>query len=260
MKNKKIGITLQALMRSTRLKGKPILELCGREMITHQIDRLKTAKIPEMIILCTSTSPEDRVLVEIAKREGVEGFTGPKEDVLLRLTMAAEKYNLDYIIASAGDNPLTDAEHIDILSEYMVENELDYADGAGVLPIGMFAKGVKTCALKKACEIKAETDTEAWMSYFEQTEGLFKVGKIKAQSWVVNSDVRLTVDTPKDFELMKVIFEAFYLPGKVFSLAEVLLYLKEHPEVTEINKRTIQLPQDHFPFSLRPKYEKYHKV
>lgn len=259
VKKVKIGITLQVLMRSTRLKNKPILELCGREMIAHQIDRLKNAKIPVIIIICTSASPEDQVLVEIAKREGIEAFTGPKEDVLLRLTMAADKYNLDYIIAIAGDNPLTDAEHIDILAEYMSRNNLDYADGVDVLPIGLSAKGVKTTALKKACEIKGEEDTEAWMNYFVKTEGLFRTGKIKAQSWVIDKNFRLTVDTLKDFDLMKRIFEKFYSPNSIFSLAELLVYLSEHPEIAEINKDVIQLPSSHFPFGLKSEYQKYRK-
>jgi spore coat polysaccharide biosynthesis protein SpsF len=255
MRQKRIGITLQALMRSTRLRRKPMLQLCGREMIAHQIDRLKTAKIPQVLILCTSTSDEDKVLVDLAKREGIEAFTGPKEDVLSRLTMAAEKYDLDYIIAPAGDNPLTCAEHIDILAELLVANDLDYADGVDALPIGMFAKGVKKSALKKACEIKAEEDTEAWMAYFKKTTGLFKVGKIKALSWVIDKDVRLTVDTSKDFELMKKIFEKFYKLGEVFSLAEVLMYLKENPEVASINKDIVQLLPEHFPFAVKSEYQ-----
>lgn len=256
MKNVRVGVTLQALMRSTRLDKKPILKLCGREMIAHQIDRLKMAKTPEVLILCTSTEIEDQVLVNIAKREGIEAFTGPKDDLLQRLLMVAEKYNLDYIIAAAGDNPLTDAEHIDILAEYIVKSELDYADGIGELPIGTFAKAVKTNALKKACEIKSVENTEAWMLWFTMTQGLFKTGKIKGRPWLTNTGIRLTVDTPKDFELMEKIFNKFYFPGKVFSLAEVLVYLKENPEIAGINKEITQLKIEHFTFGLKPEFER----
>lgn len=257
MKDVRVGITLQALLRSTRLKRKPLLKLCGREMIAHQIDRLKMAKIPQTIIVCTSTDPEDQELIEVAKREGVEGFTGSKDDLIKRLLMVAEKYNLDYIIATSGDNPLTDPEHIDILAEYIIENDLDYADGIGALPIGTFGKAVKTSALQKAYEIKSVDITEAWMLWFTQTQGLFKTGSIKGRPWVTNKDLRLTLDTPKDFELMENIFNKLYIPGKVFSLADVFLYLKENPELAEINKESIQIGTSHFAFGLKPEYEQY---
>lgn len=248
---------MHGLMSSTRLKKKPMRMLCGREMIAHQIDRLKTAKIPEVIILCTSTSPQDRVLTELAKRENIEAFTGPADDLLVRLTQAAEEYDLDYIIGSAADSPLTCAEHVDVLAKYMIENDLDYADGVGVLPIGVFAKAVKTSALKTACQIKDETDTGGYMAYFVKTEGLFRTGKIKAQPWVKNTDYRLTVDTPKDFELMTKIFEKLYHPGEVFPISSVLLYLQQNPEIRNINSKVQQIPGHLFPFKLKTEFEKY---
>lgn len=257
MKGKKVGITLHALMSSTRLTKKPMRMLCGREMIAHQIDRLKTAKVPEGIVLCTSTADHDRVLLDMAKKEGIESFAGPKDDLMMRLTMAAEKYGFDYIIAPAGDNPLTDAEHIDILARHMVENELDYGDSVGVLPIGLFAKAAKTSALKKACEIKEETDTGSYMNYFIMTKGLFKTGKIKALPWVIGTDFRLTVDMPEDFKLMENIFERFYTPGGVFPLADVLVYLRNNPGVMDINRKITQIPIESFPFRLKKGYEKF---
>ena len=196
MSGPRVGITLQALMRSTRLKRKPLLELRGREMIAHQIDRLKTARIPEVLILCTSDSAEDDPLAELGGREGVEVFRGPKEDVLLRLTLAAEQHGLDWVIAPAGDNPLTCAEHVDDLAAHLVRYHLDYADGVGVLPIGLFAKGCRTTALRKACEIKSEDDTEGWMAWFTRTRGIFRTDagrKMAARSWVIDDGFRLNV-------------------------------------------------------------------
>jgi spore coat polysaccharide biosynthesis protein SpsF len=257
LRNEKVGITLQALMRSTRLKNKPILKLCGREMIAHQIDRLKTATIPREIVFCTSQDPEDQVLVEIAEREGIRTFTGPKEDVLLRLAMAADKYGFDYIVATSGDNPLTDAQHVDDLARLIVEDELDYVDGYHVLPIGLFAKAMKVSAIKKVCEIKSIDDSEGLTSWFYRLKSIFKIAKVKSQPWVFDDDFRLTVDTPKDFRLMEHIFDRFYGPGKVFPLENVLIYLREHPEIAGINREIGQIQLHDLPFGVKPEYEKY---
>jgi spore coat polysaccharide biosynthesis protein SpsF len=256
-KNEKVGITLQALMRSTRLKNKPILKLCDREMIAHQIDRLKTAKIPREIVLCTSQDPEDQILVEIAKREGIKIFTGPKDDVLLRLAMAADRYGFDYIVATSGDNPLTDAEHIDDLARLIVEDDLDYVDGYQVLPIGLFAKAMKVSAIRKVIEIKSIDDSEGLTSWFYRLKSIFKVAKAKAQPWVFDNDFRLTVDTPEDFLLMEAIFKKFYVPGKVFPLDKVLKYLNENPEITAINREIGQIQLHNLPFGVKKEYEQY---
>jgi spore coat polysaccharide biosynthesis protein SpsF len=252
--NHRVGITLQALMSSTRLPGKPMRKLCDREMIAHQLDRLKLATIPEGIVLCTSTNPEDEILLETAEREGVHAFAGPRDDVLLRLTQAADKFDFDYIIAPAGDNPLTDPEHIDVLAQTMIEKEYDYADGVNVLPIGLFAKAVKTSALHKACEIKAEVDTEAWMQYFIGTKGIFTTGKHDILPWVFDKEFRLTVDTLDDFKLMEVIFNELYVPGQVFSNQTVLEYLDKNPDIAHINSEILQLGKSNFPFSVKSEY------
>ena len=256
MNKPRVGITLQALMSSTRLPQKPMRMICGREMIAHQIDRLKKAQIPLGIVLCTSSQPEDKILLEIAEREGVEAYAGPRDDVLLRLKEAAEKYEYDYIIAPAGDNPLTDPEHIDILAEYMIKNNMDYADGVNILPIGMFAKGIKATAIRKACDIKTEEDTEGWMRYFVGTKGLFKIGKHEALPWVHDNGYRLTVDTIEDFKLMEAIFEKLFIKGEVFSNYDVLQLLKSSPELVNINNKIEQLGRVHFPFGVKKEYEK----
>src|SRR5262245_43465905 len=39
----------------------------------------------------------------------------------------------------------------------------------------------------------------------------------------------------EDLEVFTRIFEALYQPGKVFGLAEVVKYLRDHPEVMKLN-------------------------
>jgi len=257
MGKKRVGIAVYGLMSSTRIKKKPIQMLCGREMIAHQIDRLKTAKIPEVIILCTSNLPRDRVLIELAERENIEVFAGPEDDLLARLLQAAEEYGVDYITTSSADNPLTCAEHIDVSIKHIIENDLDYVDGEGVLPIGIYAKVVKISALNLAYQIKDETDTSFYSAYFTKTEGLFRTGKIKALPWVKNIDYRLTVDTPKDFELATRIFEKLYHSGEIFPISEALIYLQQNPEIRNINSQVQQIPNHVFPFKLKKEFEKY---
>ena len=53
-------------------------------------------------------------------------------------------------------------------------------------------------------------------------------------------ELRLTVDTPEDFELIQRIFEALYVPGEIFSLADIVDLCKARPDLVAINANVRQ--------------------
>ena len=67
--------------------------------------------------------------------------------------------------------------------------------------------------------MKADRDTEIWGVYFTES-GLFRWGVLKVDDPAVAwPELRVTVDTPEDFELVTKIFDELYEPGKIFPLA-----------------------------------------
>ena len=80
MNKKKTGIFIGVRMKSTRLPKKALLEMSGRMLIEHLIDRLKFSKLKDVIVLCTSTLPEDGILTEVAEKNGISFFQGNAED------------------------------------------------------------------------------------------------------------------------------------------------------------------------------------
>ena len=86
MKDKmKVGYLVTARLKSTRLPRKLLLEIKGKSIISHMIDRLKLANNVDEIIICTSTEDQDRPLGELAKENNVKCFFGNPDDVLARL-------------------------------------------------------------------------------------------------------------------------------------------------------------------------------
>ena len=79
------GFLITARLKSTRLPKKLILEVLGENYITWMVRRLKLATNLDVIVICTSTNPQDDPLEEVAKKEGVECFRGSEEDVASRL-------------------------------------------------------------------------------------------------------------------------------------------------------------------------------
>jgi spore coat polysaccharide biosynthesis protein SpsF len=235
----KCAILITARLKSTRLPKKIIKIIHGKTMIKHMIDRLKIAKSPCKIIICTSTDSQDDPLEKIAKQEKVHCYRGDPDDVLLRLTTAAEKFGVETVINCTADNPFVDPVYIDKLYKHHIKEANEFTKIEG-LPWGTFSYAISAKALHKACKIKNERDTEVWHGYFMDT-GYFKWNSLKVTAKsVLWPELRLTVDLPEDFQVITKIFDELYDGKNVFSLSEIIRVCRSKPEIPAINKNVLQ--------------------
>lgn len=235
------AILITARLKSARLPMKAIKPIHGRTMICHMLDRLKLVQRARKIIICTSSVAQDDPLEEIAAEESVDCFRGHPDDVLLRNTDAAREFGVDTVISYTADDVFTDPVYIDHLLDFHIQQGNDYSDVEG-LPFGAESYALSYPAMVRACEIKDDVDTEVWGGYFTQT-GLFKVGTLHVTELRVRKpELRLTVDTPEDFELVTRIFDALYVEGQVFGLPEIVRLCEDRPELAKLNAHIVQRP------------------
>ncbi|TKJ40776.1 hypothetical protein CEE37_07365 [candidate division LCP-89 bacterium B3_LCP] len=247
----KTAILITARLKSTKLPKKVIKPIKGRPMICHMIDRLKLAQRPETIIICTSPLKQDDPLADLAELESVECFRGDPDDVLLRLTQAAERWGIDTVVSCTADNPFVDPEYIDYLVDFHHHYNNDFSRCLG-LPMGAFAYVISRTAMVRACQIKDTLDTEIWGGYFTQT-GLFSWGEMPVSKNVYWPELRLAVDTPEDFSLVQKIFDELYVPDHVFPLRSIVELCRNRPELTTINAEVEQ--KDARPISIKEEYQ-----
>jgi spore coat polysaccharide biosynthesis protein SpsF len=197
---------------------------------------VKTAKLPNLVVLCTTVNPEDSVFVNIAKQCDVECFRGSEKDILLRYLDAAEEYHVDFIVNVDGDDVFCDPDLIDKTAQSYLEARADFIKWKE-LPFGSSPIGIEVNALKKVCKMKAESDTETgWGMYFTET-GLFDVRNLEPDDKELRRpEIRMTLDYPEDLQFVRRIFSRLYRPGKVFTLKNILKVIREEPALAEINK------------------------
>ena len=70
----KTGYLIIGRLKSTRLPNKLLIDIKGKPIISHLLDRLKLAKKIDEIIICTSTLEQDKPLEKIAKDNNVKCF------------------------------------------------------------------------------------------------------------------------------------------------------------------------------------------
>ena len=232
----KIAVFIPVRLGSSRLAKKPLIEVQGKSLIEHLIDRAKAAKLPNLVVLCTTTRPEDKIFVDIAKKNGAECFRGSEHDILKRFLDAAVKFTVDFIVNVDGDDVFCDPELMDKTAETFLNTGASFIKWNN-LPLGATPVGVKVDALRKVCERKDALNTETgWGAYFTET-GLFDVKFLEPEDKELkHPEIRITLDYPEDLKLVKKIYERLYVPGKLFTLKDILNLLKKEPALAEINK------------------------
>ncbi len=233
---------------------KALLKIEDRTTIEHLIDRAKAAKLPDLVVLCTSTHPDDSILVDVARRNGIEAFRGDPEDKLDRYLQAARKYGLDFIVNIDGDDIICDPELIDRTIEHFEKTKADYIGWKG-FPVGAVPVGVKVKALERVSKLKQEKDTEVWGGYFTDT-GLFNVEYLEADETLRYPKFRMTLDYPEDLEFFKTVFKKLYAPRRIFSLREVVELLKENPEIAKINQKVQKAYEARLQKHVKPRLKK----
>ncbi|MCK4527549.1 glycosyltransferase family protein [candidate division WOR-3 bacterium] len=236
---KKIGITIEARMASTRLPGKTLKLLHGRPMLARMIERLKRVKLADIIVIATTNQPEDSPIVDLAKEMGVGYCQGSSEDVLDRVLQAAKKYDIDLIVEACGDCPVIDPDVIDMEIQTFLDNDVDYIGCHLVktFPLGLDGKVFTTKTLEEVADITNDpADRENVSLYIYEHPEKYKLLNIEAKGKQRRPDLRLVVDHKEDFDFIEGIYKQLYDKKPHFNYDDMLDLFERRPDLTEINR------------------------
>ena len=228
---------VQVIMGSTRLPRKVLKKIRDRSVLDYVIERLKFCEKINDIVLATTTAKKDNALEEYAVSKGVSYFRGAEQEVLSRYYKAAKKYNADVVVRITSDCPLIDSRVVDKAIRKHIENKVDYTTNTikrtypRGLDVEVFNFDVLEDSYKNADE---KYQREHVTPYIKEHPEKFKLQNIEAKGKLKRPDIRITVDTKKDFELIeKIILHFDNLNFKAKSIIDVL---DEDPELLKINK------------------------
>lgn len=235
-----IAAIIQARTGSTRLPKKICLDVMGKPVFWHFLERVRAAKIVEKILIATTTNPEDQVIVNFANEHGIEFFRGSECDVLDRFYQTAKKFSVDIIVRVTPDCPLIDPHIIDKVIKYFLTNTFDYATNTlpFTYPDGLDVEIFSFLALRKAWEeAKRLLEREYVTLYFRGHPWIFKLGNVKNDKDL--SYLRWTLDEKSDLEFVRQVYERLYEQGKIFYMEDILKLLQEYPRLMNLNAKVI---------------------
>lgn len=194
---------------SRRLPGKALLPLMSVPVICLLIRRLKTSKLAEKIVFATTQLPEDDLLAETVKKEGIEVFRGSTDDVLNRYVEAALSFDAEYAVRVTGDCPFVDGSTLDIVLERCREiGSFDLVTTKPAYPHGIDYEVYRKNLLAEIyhLELTAE-DREHILNYVYRNEDIFKIVRLEPPVELKSEKTIFLLDTPEDYQRMKTLVE-----------------------------------------------------
>ena len=195
------GILITARLKSTRLPMKALIDVNGKPLLSHQIERIRMAcDIP--IIICTSSHPQDDPLIDFALGCDCLFFRGSEDDVLYRYLQCAKKFGIDRLYITYADEPFVDIGlMLKTITQLEPSKQIWVCNDA--YPDGVFGYGFTIAALNLIDALKPKGANEVWGRMVAQLP-LSVVRNIPEYDFDKNS-FRLTVDYPEDLAAMKML-------------------------------------------------------
>ncbi|MEI8349165.1 MAG: aldo/keto reductase [Candidatus Omnitrophota bacterium] len=235
-KEKVIAI-IQARTSSTRLAAKVLLNLEGKTVLEHVIERVEQAKLVDEVIVATTFDKNDLKLVDVCSQRGTRVFCGSRDDVLDRYYQAARLTNPTHVVRITADCPIIDPKVIDETIAVHLAKKVDYTgnrtESMG-FPDGQDVEVFKFEALEKAWRgARLSSEREHVTPYIKNHPELFKFGYHNCFTNLYHK--RWTLDREDDFLFIKLLYKKLYRKNNFFGMKEILSLLKEHPEYEKIN-------------------------
>lgn len=235
---KKILIICQARFSSTRLPGKVLKKVNNKPLLWYVFQRLNQVKTPNKTILATGLKNLNQPIIEFAKNHKIDYFSGSEDDVLDRYYQTSKKFDGDIIVRITSDCPLIDPNIIDYAIQLFLEGDFDYVSNGfpPTYPDGFDVEVFSFNALENAWkDATLPSEREHVTPYLWKNKDKFP--QYNFENNIDLSNIRLTVDTIEDFNLISKIIDKFSNKWEDFHMKDVILYLEENPELLRINSQ-----------------------
>jgi len=239
----KIIATIEARMTSSRLPGKVLMQAAGKPMLEHLVNRLRAVPSLDGIVLATTVNVTDDALEEFSRQAGIGCYRGSEDDVMARVICAAESAGADVVVEITGDCPIIDPQIIEQTIRMFKAHHADYVSNVQIrsYPDGMDTQVFRLDTLKRSAAMTDDMlDREHVSLHIRNHPEIFSQVHLVAPPEIHWPDLGLTLDEPKDYELLKKIIEYFEPVNPLFSCLDVVRLLRQMPDWVAINQAVVR--------------------
>jgi spore coat polysaccharide biosynthesis protein SpsF len=222
---KEIDAIVQARLDSTRLPGKVLLPFGGKSLLARIVERLSLSKYLRNIVIATTEDSIEQIKEALKDYSFVKFFVGSKQNVLERYYKASLEYQSKVVVRATGDNPLVCPQFLDYAIEFHFHTGADLTHYLGI-PLGTGVEVINSKVLQIAYKsTKNPYDLEHVTPFIYKNRDSFKVCEPLASGFYYAPEIKVTVDTPEDYEKVSKIFE-YYKDKDFISMEDIINYFE----------------------------------
>ena len=214
-----------------------MMPLAGQPMIRHIVERARTCKRVDDVIVATSDVSSDNELAEFCLDSGISVFRGSLTNVLSRYVKIIASDPHDYVVRITGDCPLIDSSFIDkqIIAletfdgDYIgSERNASVLEGQGVLSSRSLMHAAKSSTHPDDLE-------HVGSRYMVEHPEQFRIIGLEPPKELTGLRWRITVDEAADLQMMQNLYSALWR-GKPIPLLEALGWMASNPDIADNNR------------------------
>lgn len=195
-------------------------------MLQHLLDRLSNSFELDQIIVATSVDVRDDAIEDYCRKQGVEVYRGPLDNVAQRFSDVVRHYKVECFVRISGDSPLIDPRLIDHAVRIFRDGDYDIVANR---PRRTFPKGQSVEVLRAKVfletypKFKTADDFEHVTTYFYRNISDFKMFNMEHQGSDY-SKVNLSVDEPAHLEMAKKILDQMQKPELEYGWEDLIAF------------------------------------
>lgn len=227
-----MGVVILARLSSSRLPGKALKMMEGKETLAHILERLDQVVDRSAVILATSNESSDDALEAFAEKEGIACYRGSLKRVGERFYKAACQLKTDFTCRINGDNIFLAPEILGRMIEEAKKGSYNFLSNVQgrTFPKGMSVEIVRVSYYKDHLDqIKSDPYcNEHVMVCLYQDPAPEDHFYLKNEALPAASAIQLALDTPADWERSRWMLE--HMPGGKYDLETTFEYYQGYEE------------------------------
>jgi len=199
-------------------------------MIIRQIERITRSKSIDKLVVATSDQSSDDVLASILQKDGICVKRGPLDNVAQRFLNILLEDKPEHFVRLTADCPLIDPDVIDLVVFSHINSGCDYST-IGITRSFQHGLDVEVIRSRSFLELMKLDLTSEELEHV--TMGIYNRPDLFSINQVVRtpdeSQLRWTVDVPKDFQFVRSVYKELYDENPTFTTADVMNLLTTKP-------------------------------
>lgn len=231
------AVIVQARLGSSRLPGKILMDLAGKTVLAHVLERCHAIDGVDVVCCAIPESPINDPVAAEAERCGATVYRGSENDVLDRYVQAARMVDAETVLRVTSDCPMIDPIVCANVLRLRAETEADYAGNntPPSWPHGLDCEAISVAWLERAAKEATETMDREHVSPYIRRNPQVRKANLEGPGGVA-LDHRWTLDFPEDLDFMRAMFAVMPKTGDVISVEKTMALLDAHPEIFALNQ------------------------